>query len=438
MPTDDRSATPVPPALARLVREHRGRFELPNLRVHVDDEMFRFSQLCCPSPAIGEMAYYRAGIVIADTLRTIAKQWCPSGPQRVLDFACGYGRSLRFTIQDFGRDHVWGSEILPGAVRYIDDELGAHAVTSATQPEDLDLEGPFDVIFVASLFSHLPEKTFARWLRALHERLAPSGLLVFSVHDESMLTGDQELSPEGIFFGPASEIDSLDTQDYGVTIVSEHFVANAIGAATGHRNYRRCPTALCFQQDLYLVPADHEANLDQLVVRHGPQGDINACRIDEDHLYLQGWAMTQDVDVQVNSIDVRLNDQLVARGRPTTDRPDVAAFWRASDNPGCIRSGWEARVDLPFEPPAQSIITWSAHVTDGSHGVFWSSELAELARHTGTHVAVAAPVLPLSTMQQVQATWQAEGLTGVAHGISRRLTRAAHALTSATAQGLAH
>ena len=419
-----RAAGRVVPSVARLVREHRGRFDLADLTVHPDDEMMAFDVKHASTPAIAEMNYFRNGLVISDTLRSVVDQWCPGGPSRILDFACGYGRALRFTIQDFGADRVWGSDILPGAVRHIGDQLGAHAVQSAGQPEDLSpqLDGPFDVIFVSSLFTHLPERTFTRWLQALYERLDPSGLLAFSVHGETLLPDELELPPEGLLFGETTEIEALDTKDYGVAIVSEDFVAGAIKTATGHDTYRRLPVTLAFGQDLYLVPrsgAEDAERLGGLVVRHGAQGHVDECRVEQPgRLRLLGWATTQDGDVRARDVEIRIDDQLVARAPVGTERPDVAARWiGAAPGADCLHSGWSTTVELASDPDPHSTVTFTARLSDGSLGVFWSSELGELIGEPEGSGSQS-----LSVAQRVRATWHAEGATGVARAVTRRLT----------------
>jgi SAM-dependent methyltransferase len=405
----------VAPWLACLVREHRGRFDLPNLRVHPDDDMYRWSRQHCPTPAIGAMAYFRAGMVISDTVRDLATQWCPSGPARLLDFACGYGRSLRFTIQDFGRDRVWGSEILPEAVAFIGDELGAHGVMSTTRPDDLEMDGGFDVIFVSSLFSHLPERTFTSWLGELHRRLAPDGLLVFSVHDELLLPAGAQLSPAGIYFRPSSEVEALDVEDYGATVVSERFVSCAIDLATGHDVYRRFPKALCFEQDLYVVPARPDADLQRLSVRHGPQGAIDGCHVVEGRITALGWAATQDPDVTIREVEIRIDDRLSARTRPSESRPDVATSAHAEADVRWTRSGWRVTFDVPVGVEPSSVVTGTAQVTDGRRRLFWSSELRDLLP-PGHEANLSTK--PFSATSKTERVWR------FARRAGRRLARA--------------
>lgn len=360
-----------------LVREHRGRYDLPDLRVHADDEMWGWSEAICSSPAIGRFAYFRSGLAIADMVKALTTWWCPNGPTAILDFACGYGRSLRYTIQDFGSDHVWGAEILPGAVDFVGHTLGAHALASSTNPEDFRPGRTFELIFVSSLFSHLPEATFVRWLRRLHECLTPDGLLVVSVHDEILLPPGAELSPTGIYFQPTTEVESLDPDDYGATVVNEDFVARAIKAATAAATYRRLPTGLCFEQDLYLVPASADADLSTFEFSRGAQGALDKGELREGGLQLEGWAATQDDDVLVEAVDVRIDGEFVLRCRPSIDRPDVHDALHGNNPASSLRSGWSGVVEVPSQRPAGTI-TVTAVLSNARRDVVWASELSDV------------------------------------------------------------
>jgi SAM-dependent methyltransferase len=354
------------PSIAEMVRISRGRDSLPDLRVHDHDDMFAWSEAVCGTPAIGTMAYFRAGLVIADTFRQIIEGWCGAQPSGVLDFACGYGRSLRYTVADFG-DAVWASEILPGAVDFVCDELGVHAFASATDPERLRCDDTFDVVFVSSLFTHLPRRTFTRWLQRLHGLLRPDGLLVLSVHDEFLLPPGESLADGGFYFQPTTEVESLDTADYGATVVNEHFVRTAIEAATGHVAYRRFATALCFEQDLYAVPADPAADLARLRVQRGPEGAFDVCQeLESGEWVLRGWAATQD-DEPVEKVEIYVGGALIASVKPADERSDVAAKLR-SGRRDALYSGWHVPVRPgPTEPDTTVLI--KATTSDGGSGV---------------------------------------------------------------------
>jgi hypothetical protein len=93
-------------------------------------------------------------------------------------------------------------------------------------PEQLKLP-PQDVIFAHSFFSHMPETTWARWLKALANALAPRGVLIFTTHgvvlDEAGIPG-LGVNANGFGFIPQSEQDDLDGEEYGGTISHSRWV----------------------------------------------------------------------------------------------------------------------------------------------------------------------------------------------------------------------
>jgi len=101
--------------------------------------------------------------------------------KRVLDYACGYGRVLRWLTAYFDRAEVIGVDADPKA---------ASAASAATGVEthklDVSLAQPlganFDVIWVGSLFTHLPKSETSRVLGYLRAALAPTGIIVFTTH----------------------------------------------------------------------------------------------------------------------------------------------------------------------------------------------------------------------------------------------------------------
>jgi 2-polyprenyl-3-methyl-5-hydroxy-6-metoxy-1,4-benzoquinol methylase len=403
------------PSIAEMVRISRGRDSLPNLRVHDHDDMFAFGEAVCDTPAIATMAYFRAGLVIADTFRQIIDGWCGAQPSAVLDFACGYGRSLRYTVADFG-DSVWASDILPDAVDFVREEFGAHAFASETNPEQLRCDTTFDVVFVSSLFTHLPRHTFTRWLRRLHGLLWPDGLLVISVHDEFMLPPGASLA-DGFYFQPTTEVESLDTADYGATVVNEHFVRMAIEAATGHVAYRRFATALCFEQDLYAVPADPGADLARLRVHRGPEGAFEDCEeLESGEWVLRGWAATQD-DEPVEKVEIYLGGALIASVEPADERPYVAAKLRTGRR-DALYSGWRASVRLgPTEPDTTVLV--KATTSDAISGVIWCLRAGDM--NLG-HPAP-APVQSKSMLRRVRDANNEGGPRAVARSALRWLSR---------------
>src|SRR5262249_41626784 len=197
-----------------------------NTNIHPNDQMFTFVASDRRSEALARSAYLTSGAQQLNIVEQLV-QWkfgsfdnLPS----LLDFAGGYGRLTRFLVHKMSPDRIWVSDIQADAVAFQQAEFGVHGFVSTADPADLVCDRTFDCIFVASLFSHLPEATFTAWLKKLYSLLKPGGLLAFSLHDESRLPKGETMPERGIWFGEASEIDTLDTKQYGTSIVSETFV----------------------------------------------------------------------------------------------------------------------------------------------------------------------------------------------------------------------
>ena len=172
------------------------------------------------------MAYFRAGLSVFDCVAHIA-QWKFGGLENVnsfLDFASGHGRFTRILKAAYPAERIWASEILPGAVAFQRDEMGVHAIQSTTQPEDFHADQTFDFIYVGSLFTHLPDHLFRRWLNRLYELLTPNGILAFTTHGPGHLKAGVTMPAAGIYYIPETEIPSLDPEVYGATIVTPEYV----------------------------------------------------------------------------------------------------------------------------------------------------------------------------------------------------------------------
>ena len=291
----------------QVVRETFARPLQMNTHIHKDDQMLSFAAEVRGSEEIALADYFRSGGALLNAVRQLVT-WKFGSFDRLaafLDFAGGYGRLTRFLIHELPPDRLWIAEIQPEAVAFQEAQFGVHGILSATNPEDLVCEQRFDCIFVASLFTHLPEATFTAWLTKLYSLLTPGGLLIFSVHDATLLTAGEVMPESGLYFREASEIASLDTKNYGMSIVTEAFVRAAVRQATGHTSYRRIPYGLQYHQDIYLLANEPQADFSTLHYRHGPYGFVDAGKwIDRDQFWLRGWAIDATPDSAVKEVQV--------------------------------------------------------------------------------------------------------------------------------------
>jgi len=359
--------------IGRLIERYDPRLTDTDLSVAAHDDMFRSEERTAPDRSHAAQAYFRMGLLAADACLQIV-DWRFGDLTRVgtmLDFACGFGRSTRFLARLFP-GAVWASDVLVDAVEFQRDTFGVHSVVSTVVPEDLQMSTSFDVIFVASLFSHLPKQTFARWLRRLYDLLTPGGVLVFSVLDEAVSPPGVTLDGDGFHFRPVSEIPSLDLADYGSTIVNERFVRAALTEATGSPAAARIPRGLTRHQDLYVRVRADDADYTTLRFDPGPIGHIDTAELVPDGVRLTGWAV-DDARAGVRRVEVDADGETVDSTTVLSSRPDVAAA-RGWD--GFVLSGWELVVSGPV-PPSTVIVT-SAVTNSGRRWVIDASSLADL------------------------------------------------------------
>jgi SAM-dependent methyltransferase len=106
----------------------------------------------------------------------------------ILDFGCGYGRVLRAIHASFPDAKLTACDINREGVDFCAETFGATPVYSAIESKDIPLEGPFDLIWAGSVFSHLSARRWTDFLGMFESLLAPRGLLVFTTQGRRAAT----------------------------------------------------------------------------------------------------------------------------------------------------------------------------------------------------------------------------------------------------------
>jgi hypothetical protein len=177
-----------------------------------------------------------------------------SGPPSLLEFASGYGCVTRHLGQALPNFRVVSSDIHPEAIEFIRTEIGTPAFLSTRTPEDFEPPQLFDVVFALSFFSHMPDRTWRRWLRSLRDSMTLDGVLIFTTHglESREHFGNPQIPESGIWFEPSSEQLDLDTSEYGQTIVVSDFVVEQLDAL-GLQVVLHEPAYWWKHQDLYVA-----------------------------------------------------------------------------------------------------------------------------------------------------------------------------------------
>jgi SAM-dependent methyltransferase len=358
------------PMVDTLLRTRIARWEGLNRAVDERDDMLDFAIGLFDHDRDRAIAnYFQNGLEQFELVRHIAR-WQQSPVRRMLDFASGYGRLTRFLVHERLAAEVAVCDILEEGMRFQAAQFGVRAIVSTTLPENLVIDERYDLIFVASLFTHLPPATFTPWLRRLTELLAPNGLLIFSVHDQSIAPA----RVDGIHFATNSESRVLDTNEYGSTWVTEEWVRAQVTAIDPAYACVRLPRALADWQDVYVVSPSPIADPRP---RRTPKGFVDQFEITDEGVRLAGWATL--VDAPADRVEVRLDDEVVAATREFHPRPDVAAWLGAE---AATRSGWELVIPhARIRSFRYQVATVSAFAADEQERIFFLGTIDSLNGH---------------------------------------------------------
>lgn len=206
-----------------------------NCEIHPDDEIFKFfyNHPKCTNPlrdyfADGWRSLLELMVILEKIDQPLIR--CES----LLEFASGYGRLTRHLSKFPGSDKVHSADVMPGSVEFIREKFSIDGFYSSNQPGQLEFPQQYEVIFVLSLFSHLPQSSWSDWLQKLFSALKPGGHLVFSTHGEGFADRNNiELDQHGFFFIASSESSHLAGEEYGTSITSQAFVKNVVAGIDG-------------------------------------------------------------------------------------------------------------------------------------------------------------------------------------------------------------
>ncbi|MEX1024388.1 MAG: class I SAM-dependent methyltransferase [Planctomycetota bacterium] len=334
--------------------------------IHPGDELLLWEQrLGRPSDEL-RATYMRSG---HDTLRYVEDALRQAGrplgkSRRVLEFASGFGRVTRHLVRVVDPKHVWTSEILEGADKFSAANFGVHGVGSAAAPEELPLEGEFDLIFVVSLFSHLPQTTFARFLGALYERLSDDGVLLFSTHGPAVVP-DVALDARGFGYDTGSESLALSGDEYGTTAVTIPRVGE-FAEAVGVRHLASLERGLWGFQDLFAASKQPLPGLDAWKHAPIPRGSIERCHFEGGNVEIGGWVrLPADAGSIARTTLVmddgarRVDAELVPYERPLVEAEGGAAM-RQTD--------WFVAGPLGEAAPGKHSVAAVVETTEGARG----------------------------------------------------------------------
>jgi len=225
------------------------------------DEMYQFL-VNHPSIKAPRSEYFRSGEVMLCSLEKILGDMGTGLDQihSFLDFACGYGRFTRFLVSTCSKEKITVSDIDRNAVDFCTKAFNVKGFYSTRDPGALSHSNKYDIIFVASLFSHLYLPFWEDWLRRLYDMLEDGGFLILSthgVHCYNLIDNETkkriEVIMDGFYFIKQSETQRLPTEVYGTTYVDRPFVENFVLRNSLGKVVAFYPKELWSFQDVYVI-----------------------------------------------------------------------------------------------------------------------------------------------------------------------------------------
>lgn len=161
----------------------------------------------------------------------------------ILDLPCGHGRVLRWLRAHYHYARITACDLERDGVDFCAQEFGAIPVYSQIDLRQVKFERPFDLIWVGSLLTHLPEQ---KWLHALDNLIrwtAECGVLVFSVQGRtvpSLLVRGRRNVAENIDkpaliaefarrgFAYQRYFESTPEEDYGLAVTSPEWLMRVL------------------------------------------------------------------------------------------------------------------------------------------------------------------------------------------------------------------
>jgi SAM-dependent methyltransferase len=180
--------------------------------------------------------YLSAGI---SALRAIEDALDGAPPRRILDLPCGHGRVTRMLRARFPQAAITVCDLDRGGVDFAAARFGARGVYSVEDFRGLDIGESYDLIWVGSLVTHLPERQTLRFLDCMARHMAPRSVLVASSHgarvEARLRSWNYGVAPEAVFglledhartgYGYR---DYPGGRGYGVSLISREWVAETL------------------------------------------------------------------------------------------------------------------------------------------------------------------------------------------------------------------
>ena len=182
---------------------------------------------------------------------------------RILDFACGYGRVLRFLKARFPQSNISAADIDRRAIKFCCRNFAVPTFPSHREFSRIHLPKAFDIIWCGSLVTHLNQERTKDLLSFFFQTLDPGGICVFTTHGIKV---HQTMAAKILTYGLAQDhIDELmagfETSGYGYTDYEP--IRHGYGVSlTSEKAIRQLAASVGSWQCIMFIPALWDAHHD--------------------------------------------------------------------------------------------------------------------------------------------------------------------------------
>jgi SAM-dependent methyltransferase len=146
-------------------------------RAHYNDFMLS-------STSADHVASYRRGAVefvgiLSRSLREADREW--RDIESCLEIGCGYGRIVRELRREIPPSAISVCDVIDEGTRFTAAEFGVRRVP-VVEAMGAEYDCSFDLIYLLSVYTHLPRHMIENNLARVSALLKPNGVLVFSTH----------------------------------------------------------------------------------------------------------------------------------------------------------------------------------------------------------------------------------------------------------------
>jgi SAM-dependent methyltransferase len=124
--------------------------------------------------------YFSLGRAALDCIRVALLTAQVESPKSILDLPSGHGRVLRYLKAEYPEAQLAACDIDHEAVNFCATTFGATPIYGHEDPDAINCDGGFDLIWCGSLLTHLNKGYWAAFLNFFESMLADRGLLIFT------------------------------------------------------------------------------------------------------------------------------------------------------------------------------------------------------------------------------------------------------------------